>query len=470
MTDKLWYGDNLNILRSMPPASVDLIYLDPPYNSKRDYNCSFGSVAQSKAFKDTWTWGPDDDENIEAVIERNPILGAFLLSLDGMLPKRGLYPYLVNMAVRLVEMHRVLKDTGSIYLHVDPTASHYLKLVMDQIFGGGNFRNEVIWHYNTGGVSKSTYAKKHDVILYYVKTSKAEFELPREPFRTDATDHFNLIDEDGRAYRIRVSNNKEYRYYKDEGRGVHDVWEIDSVNASGHERLGYPTQKPLALLERIIQASSNEGDVVLDPYMGSGTTIEAAAKHGRKFIGIDVTHHAVATAVGRLEECGIHLDKHQIIGIPEDTASARKLKTDSPRQFDAWCVLQSGAQCHDDGDRIVGLRNFPSISKGKEHLRRAMYMATNDDPPTMADIKMAEARMKKLGCEIGFLFCFEMPEDPAVLQHVTKRAPYTDDLRSIPSLQLITMRDLIHGNSATNLISEWRQRRLRDLSKQMELV
>ena len=164
-----------------------------------------------------------------------------------------------------------------------------------------------------------------------------------------------------------------------------------------HERLGYPTQKPLALLERIILASSNEGDVVLDPYMGSGTTIEAAAKHGRKFIGIDVTHHAVATAVGRLEECGIHLDKHQIIGIPEDTASARKLKTDSPRQFDAWCVLQSGAQCHDDGDRIVGLRNFPSISKGKEHLRRAMYMATNDDPPTMADIKMAEARMKKLG-------------------------------------------------------------------------
>ena len=133
-------------------------------------------------------------------------------------------------------------------------------------------------------------------------------------------------------------------------------------------------------------------------------------------------------------------------------------------------MLQSGAQCHDDGDRIVGLRNFPSISKGKEHLRRAMYMATNDDPPTMADIKMAEARMKKLGCEIGFLFCFEMPEDPAVLQLVNKRAPYTDDLRSIPSLQLITMRDLIHGNSAANLISEWRQRRLRDLSRQMELV
>ena len=465
MTDKLWYGDNLNILRSMPPASVDLIYLDPPYNSKRDYNCSFGSVAQSKAFKDTWTWGPDDDENIEAVIERNPILGAFLLGLGDMLPKRGLYPYLVNMAVRLVEMHRVLKDTGSIYLHVDPTASHYLKLVMDQIFGGGNFRNEILWCYSGPANCTRYFPKKHDAILFYTKGEDYTFNVQRVP-------HKSGLHNKGTVFGRRAEDEASIKAKEDQGKLLENWWtDIPSgAHISKNERLGYPTQKPLALLERITLASSNEGDVVLDPYMGSGTTIEAAAKHGRKFIGIDVTHHAVATAVGRLEECGIHLDKHQIIGIPEDTASARKLKTDSPRQFDAWCVLQSGAQCHDDGDRIVGLRNFPSISKGKEHLRRAMYMATNDDPPTMADIKTAEARMKKLCAEVGFLFCFEMPEDPAVLQHVTKRAPFTDDLRSIPSLQLITMRDLIHGNSAANLISEWRQRRLRDLSRQMELV
>ena len=372
------------------------------------------------------------------------------------------------MAVRLVEMHRVLKDTGSIYLHVDPTASHYLKLVMDQIFGGGNFRNEIIWCYKTSGRSKGRFSAKHDALLYYAKSDAATFNVLRTELPATEYKRFNKEDEGGRYY----IDGKGYKYYQQDAAPVLNDWwsDLDALNSQAKERLGYPTQKPLALLERIIQASSNEGDVVLDPYMGSGTTIEAAAKHGRKFIGIDVTHHAVATAVGRLEECGIHLDKHQIIGIPEDTASARKLKTDSPRQFDAWCVLQSGAQCHDDGDRIVGLRNFPSISKGKEHLRRAMYMATNDDPPTMADIKMAEARMKKLGAEVGFLFCFEMPEDPAVLQHVTKRAPYTDDLRSIPSLQLITMRDLIHGNSAANLISEWRQRRLRDLSRQMELV
>ena len=466
MTDSLFYGDNLNILRHMADGSVDLIYLDPPYNSKRDYNCSFGSVAQSKAFKDTWTWDEQDDIHIREIADRNPILGAFLLSLDGMLPKRGLYPYLVNMAVRLVEMHRVLKDTGSIYLHVDPTASHYLKLVMDQIFGGQNFQNEIVWSYKRWPSKQTRYQRMHDVILFYSKSKEWTWNQQFDGLSESTRKAFK-----GKAQVLKAGATKKVTGDQEsQGMPMRDVWEVPFIAGASSERLGYPTQKPLALLERIIQASSNEGDVVLDPYMGSGTTIEAAAKHGRKFIGIDVTHHAVATAVGRLEECGIHLDKHQIIGIPEDTASARKLKTDSPRQFDAWCVLQSGAQCHDDGDRIVGLRNFPSISKGKEHLRRAMYMATNDDPPTMADIKMAEARMKKLGCEIGFLFCFEMPEDPAVLQHVTKRAPYTDDLRSIPSLQLITMRDLIHGNSAANLISEWRQRRLRDLSRQMELV
>jgi len=470
MRNQLIYGDNLKALRALAPESVDLIYLDPPYNSKRDYNCTFGSVAQSKAFTDTWTWGVDDERHLRELQNLAPSTCALLDALGRVLPKRGLYPYLVAMSVRLVEMHRVLKDTGSIYLHVDPTASHYLKLVMDQIFGGGNFRNEVIWHYNTGGVSKSTYAKKHDVILYYVKTSKAEFELPREAFRTDATDHFNLVDKDGRAYRIRVSNNKEYRYYKDEGRGVHDVWDIDSVNASGHERLGYPTQKPLALLERIIKASSNEGDVVLDPYMGSGTTIEAAAALGRKWVGIDVTHHAVATTVNRLKDCGLEITKEQIIGVPEDLASARKLKEDNTRQFDAWCVLQCDASPADVDDRIVGIRSFPSIAGGKEHKRRALYAATIGDPPTMTDIKNTLALMKSKGCEVGKLFCFEMPEDPQVLLAITNLPAYTDDMRRIPKLELITVRDLLAGCSAPNMTSEYRERRMRDLSRQMELV
>jgi site-specific DNA-methyltransferase (adenine-specific) len=250
-----------------------------------------------------------------------------------------------------------------------------------------------------------------------------------------------------------------------------DWWsDIQSLQTMDRERLGYPTQKPLALLERIILASSNEGDVVLDPYMGSGTTIEAAAKHGRQWVGIDITHHAVATTMARLKECGLEITSDQVVGVPEDVASARQLKDDSPRQFDAWCVLQCSAMPQDDGERIVGLRHFPSISKGKEHLRRALYMATHDDPPTMEDVKGCVAKMRRYGCELGFLYCFEMPEDPAVLHFLQNQGQFHDDQRSIPSVQLITMRDLLHGNSAANLTSEWRQRRLRDLSKQMELV
>jgi site-specific DNA-methyltransferase (adenine-specific) len=441
----LIYGDNLNVLRHMESETIDLIYLDPPYNSKRDYNVTFGAVAQSKAFEDTWKWDVQDDIHLRELADINPNLSSLLLGLGAILPKRGLYPYLVNMAVRLVEMHRLLKPTGSIYLHVDPTASHYLKLVMDQVFGGGNFQNELIWTYGLGGSSKSCFSKKHDVILFYSKSKTWTFTKPQVPATS--------------------------QMLKGQMKGCPDVFDdIPSLNNMASERLGYPTQKPLALLERIILASSNEGDVVLDPYMGSGTTIEAAAKHGRKWIGIDVTHHAVATTLARLQDCGLEVTKEQVVGVPEDVASARQLKDDSPRQFDAWCVLQCSAMPQDDGERIVGLRHFPSISKGSQHLRRALYMATQDDPPTMEDVKGCVAKMRRYGCELGFLYCFEMPKDPTVLHFLENQGQFHDDQRSIPSVQLITMRDLLHGNSAGNLTSEWRQRRLRDLSKQMELV
>jgi site-specific DNA-methyltransferase (adenine-specific) len=251
---------------------------------------------------------------------------------------------------------------------------------------------------------------------------------------------------------------------------VTDVWPISIIQTGANERVGYPTQKPLALLDRIIQASSNEGDVVLDPYMGSGTTIEAAAAHGRKWVGIDVTHHAVATTVNRLKDCGLEVTKGQIIGVPEDLASARTLKEDNSRQFDAWCVLQCGALPADVDDRIVGIKSFASISKGKEHKRRVLYAATIGDPPTMADVKNTLALMKSKGCEVGKLFCFEMPEDPQVLLAISKAPAYADDMRQIPGLELITIRDLLAGCSAPNITSEYRERRMRDLSRQMELV
>jgi DNA modification methylase len=466
MTNNLWYGDNLNIMRSMRGESVDLIYLDPPYNSKRDHNCTFGAVAQSKAFEDTWKWDKNDEEHLDWLEEHRPSVGKFLVALGSLLPKRGLYPYLVNMAIRLVEMHRLLKPTGSIYLHVDPTASHYLKLVMDQIFGGQNFQNEIIWSYKRWPSKQTRYQRMHDVILFYSKSNEWTWNQQFDGLSESTRKAFK-----GKAQVLKAGATKKVTGDQEsQGMPMRDVWEIPFIAGASSERLGYPTQKPLALLERIIKASSNEGDVVLDPYMGSGTTIEAAAKHGRQWIGIDVTHHAVATTANRLRDCGLPLRSDQIIGVPEDIASARQLKTDNPRQFDAWCVLQCEAMPQDDGERIVGLRQFPSISKGNEHLRRALYMATHDDPPTMEDLKGCVAKMRKYGCELGFLYCFEMPNDPAVLHFLQNQGQFHDDLRSIPSLQLITMRDLLHGNSAANLTSEWRQRRLRDLSNQLELV
>jgi site-specific DNA-methyltransferase (adenine-specific) len=465
MTNQLWYGDNLNIMRAMPAETIDLIYLDPPYNSKRDYNVTFGSVAQSKAFTDTWSWGADDETNLDWLEEHHPGVGKLLVALGALLPKRGLYPYLVNMAVRLVEMHRLLKPTGSLYLHVDPTASHYLKLVMDQVFGGQNFLNEIVWAYTGPSTVKNRFPAKHDVIMFYAKSAGSHVfntDAMRVPYKA-----LNL----GNHSMGGMLSAEEHAAKLAKGKLMEDHWsDLTPVGRLKNERLGYPTQKPLALLERIIKASSNEGDVVLDPYMGSGTTIEAAAKHGRKWIGIDVTHHAVATTISRLEECGLEIGKDQIVGVPEDLASARQLRDDSPRQFDAWCVLQCHAMPQDDGERIVGIRQFPSISKGKEHLRRALYMATHDGPPTMEDVKGCVAKMRKQGCEIGFLYCFEMPEDPAVLHFLQNQGQFKDDLRTIPTVQLITMRDMLHGNSAANLTSEWRQRRLRDLSHQLELV
>jgi site-specific DNA-methyltransferase (adenine-specific) len=331
------------------------------------------------------------------------------------------------------------------------------------VFGGGNFRNEIIWCYTGPGSKSRQFNRKHDTILWYSKGDTWTFnpDAVRIPHKKPIGCGGTSAKWGGDALAERYASGK-----------VPETWwtDMSPVGRLKNERLGYPTQKPLALLERIILASSNEGDVVLDPYMGSGTTIEAAAKHGRQWIGIDVTHHAVATTANRLRDCGLPLGSDQIIGVPEDVESARQLKTDNPRQFDAWCVLQCQALPQDDGKRIVGLRQFPSISKGKQHLRRALYMATHDDPPTMKDLKGCVAKMRRYGCEIGFLYCFEMPSDPAVLHFLEQQSTFTDDTRSIPTLQLITMRDLLHGNSAGDLVSAWRQRRLRDLSKQMELV
>ena len=290
---KLYYSDNLPVLQEMDDESIDLTYLDPPFNSNKAYNIIWpDDMGQTTAFEDTWTWSPECDVHLRDMehLEARNILNALV---DGM-GKVQLCAYLVNMAVRLVEMKRILKSSGSIYLHCDPTASHYLKIIMDAIFGAKNFLNELIWHYRKWPTGKYTYQRNHDVLLMYGGGGKSK----------DRT--FNQIYmERSASTQKRFGNAKIVSGFDDEGNrlpaqtvedvseGVRqdDVWEIGRVPPV---KQLFPTQKPLPLQERIITVSSNEGDLVLDPFCGCGTTVIAAEKAKRSWIGIDITYSSIA--------------------------------------------------------------------------------------------------------------------------------------------------------------------------------
>ena len=389
----LYYGDNINTLRAIEANSVNLIYLDPPYNSKRVYNCSFGGNAQAKAFDDNWRWDHDQDNWMSLIRDRSKELWGYLDALLKIFKRRdGLPAYLTAMSVRLLEMHRVLKEDGTIYLHVDQTASHYLKVAMDQIFGGENFRNEIIWSYKSGGASKKNFAKKHDTILVYGKTQNAKFNPQKE-----------------KSY-IQQCGFKNIELYQDDQGwftfvNMRDVWQIDMVGRTSRERLGYPTQKPIALLERIIKASSDPGDVVLDPYMGSGTTIEVAETLGRSWIGLDITHHAVACTTSRLtERCGLTEEEFEIVGVPEDIDAANHLWEIDRTQFEAWAVLGVHAIPHQTKDeRIIGLRPFSDIRDSRLIESKAIYVVCKDKRPEFTDINRLKGLMRENDGEIGFL-------------------------------------------------------------------
>ena len=341
----IWTADNLDVLRGMNSECVDLIYLDPPFNSNRDYAAPIGSEAAGAAFKDTWTLSDIDVAWIGLIAEKEPNLSA-VIDAAGLAHGKGMKSYLVMMAVRLLEMRRVLRPTGSIYLHCDPTASHYLKLLMDAIFGPARFRNEVVWERtNSKGLATRRLPRNHDLILGYERSEAAIWNTDRafQPYDLENLDaktlrQYRHKDSDGRRYQLtdltnpnrdrpnltyeflgvtrvwrwtrerlqseygrgRVVQRKpgavpRYKRYLDEQRGkpLSDVWVDVSMSGSGSvEATGYPTQKPLALLERIIRASSNEGEMVLDPFCGCATTCIAAEKLDRQWAGIDISPKA----------------------------------------------------------------------------------------------------------------------------------------------------------------------------------
>ena len=341
----IWTGDNLDILRGMNSESVDLIYLDPPFNSNRDYAAPVGSKAAGAAFKDTWTLSDLDVAWMGLIADEHPAIYR-TIEAAGMTHGKGMQSYLCMMAVRLLEMRRVLKDTGSVYLHCDPTASHYLKLLMDAVFGVRQYRDDIIWHRSAENLSRKKLRRAAEIILYYTKANDSTWNLPLEPLdKTQIDRDYRYEDERGRYTTTSCTNNairpnmvyefngniRQWRYSREtmeryaredllvynqdgiprrkrylddvQGKPLTNVWsDIRVLTSNASERTGYPTQKPLALLERIIAASSNPGDVVLDPFAGCATACVAAEKLGRQWVGIDLSSKAVELVNLRLRD------------------------------------------------------------------------------------------------------------------------------------------------------------------------
>jgi site-specific DNA-methyltransferase (adenine-specific) len=409
--NKLYFGDNLEWLVKMPAQSVDLVYLDPPFNSQATYNLLYKSPdgdaaqAQYQAFIDSWRWGPATDAALVAVIRSGSPAANILTSLNNYMQKSDLMAYLIMMAARLIELRRVMKSSASLYLHCDSSASHYLKLIADAIFGASAFRNEIIWKRSTG---KSLMTRRlptnHDSILLYASGENVWSEenafLPYDlsDLPTKTAIKYSHVDGDGRRYRLDnlINPNPDrpnltyeflgvtrvWRWTKgrmqaayedglviqtapgrvpalkrflDEQRGIplDDVWtDIPPLNSQAQERLGYPTQKPLALLERIIKLSSKPGDVILDPFCGCGTAIEAAQALKRKWIGIDITALAIDVVERRLSRIGLRRNnQYRVEGIPLDMDGARRLFAEDPHQFQLWALTLVDGQPRDGGKK-----------------------------------------------------------------------------------------------------------------------
>ena len=301
----IWTGDNLDILRGINSETVDLIYLDPPFNSNRTYSAPIGSKAAGAAFEDTWTLDKEDVAWMGLIADQHPAIHN-VIAAAGAAHSAGMQSYLRMMAVRLLELRRVLAPAGSIYLHCDPVAGHYLKLLMDAIFDPRNFRNEIVWCYKSGGRAKVHFPKKHDVILWYSKSRKNyifNYDAVSLPRDTSTMHEPVILDDSGRKYQRNFKNGKEYRYYLDKGVLPDDWWaDIQAENPASKKRTGYPTQKPLPLIERIVKASSNAGDVVLDPFCGCATACVAADNLQREWVGIDISPKAVELVHMRLRD------------------------------------------------------------------------------------------------------------------------------------------------------------------------
>jgi site-specific DNA-methyltransferase (adenine-specific) len=501
----LYYGDNLDILRKyLQDETVDLIYLDPPFNSQRDYNLLFKeqsgepAQAQIRAFTDTWQWS---ERAYHQFVEECPndrlrkLVQGFVESLG----RNEMTAYLVMMAPRLVELHRVLKPTGSLYLHCDPTASPYLRLMLDIIFSPKNFRNEIVWKRTSTHSDAKRYPRVSDTIIFYTKSADYIFNPPRGEYDEDyIRTHYVHVDENGRRFqydnltkpkgsigyfyellgcppppngwrmpeetakrwlaegRIAIppgGHTPRYKRYLDEMPGplIGNVWtDIPPVNSQAKEMLGYPTQKPLALLERIIQASSNEGDVVLDPFCGCGTAIVAAEKLHRNWIGIDITHLAISLIKYRLADM-FDLKEHQdyeVIGEPVTVQDARQLAHTDRNEFQRWAIgLIPRARPYQDKkgadtgiDGILYFKDDPSDPK-------KVVIQVKSGHVSVAHIRDFAHVMQREKATLGLFVTLEEPTR-AMLTEADAMGFYTTALGNIPipRLQIRTIEQLLAGD------------------------
>lgn len=501
--NQLYFGDNLEILRQhIPVASVDLIYLDPPFNSKATYNMLFKepgggeSPAQIAAFEDTWTWGPESDQAFHEVVTLGPKKLADLMeALRAFLGVNNMMAYLTMMAVRLVELHRVLKPTGSLYLHCDPTASHYLKLILDAIFDVRNFRNEITWKRTSAHNDPGRYGRNTDTIFFYTKSNKWTWNQLYKPHDAEYLARFRYRDPDGRAWaddnltaKGLTGGGYKYEYkgvtsiwrvpeetmrrldaegrlhftksggirlkrYADELKGVvlQALWDdIPPINSQAKERLGYATQKPEALLERIIRASSNEGDVVLDPFCGCGTTIAVAERLGRRWIGIDITHLAITLIKNRLHDTfGPQCSPYQVIGEPVDLPSAEVLALQNRHQFELWALGLVEARPARDRKKgadagIDGIIHFCDDLSGKY---KKVVVQVKSGQVSAAQIRDLKGVMEREKAPIG-VFITLKPATRAMRQEAAEARYYEPESlpgRRFPRIQILTIAELLAG-------------------------
>lgn len=502
--NQLYYGDNLNVLRRhIKDESVDLVYLDPPFKSNQDYNVLFaekdgtGAASQFKAFEDTWAWNQMSAATYEEIVEGGGRVSDVMRAFRQFLGWNDMLAYLTMMAPRLVELRRVLKSTGSIYLHCDPTASHYLKLLMDAIFGPSFFRNEVVWERTTGRKAGNQFGRVHDILLFYSKADAPIWNPPSVPqSEENVRGHDILKDKSGSPFRmsdltgagqgpsrsfwgkdIAPPAGRHWMFDQDgidklatEGRiefskggrprlktylqnlpgvAVRDVWtDIGPINSAAAERLGYPTQKPEALLERIIKASTTEGGLVLDPFCGCGSSIAVAQRLNRRWIGIDITHLAIGLIKSRLRDAfGEEISKtYQVIGEPVSVQDATELAKEDPYQFQWWSLGLVGARRAEQrkgSDQGIDGRLF-FHDEGDGGRTKQIILSVKSGHVSVRDVRDLRGVLDREKAEIGVLVTLDQATKPMETESASAGF-YKSPWGNHPHLQILTIAELLEG-------------------------